>query len=144
MTRTLTLKESGAGDSLWTELTEPVSEPIMIERDGKPLGVLISPEDFQKVAPLIKREPASDWEAEQTRLIKREIEAYERVKPELLKTHKGKFVAILNGALIDSDEDEGELAERVFDKHGYRTLLIREVTETPRVYQMGGPQLVRK
>ena len=143
MTRTLILKEHTAGYNVLSELTEPVTEPLVIKRDGQTLGVLISAEDYRKVAPLIGHESASPWIEEQTRLIKLEIEAYERLKPELLKTHKGKFVAILNGEFIDSDASESELAERVYDKHGYRTILITEVEETRKIYHMGGPTLVR-
>ena len=142
MIRTLIIKENTAAYQL-PELTEPVTEPLVIQRDGQTLGVLISAEDYRRVAPLIAHEPASPWIEEQTRLIKLEIEAYERMKPELLKTHKGLFVAIFNGKFIDSDTDESKLAERVYSQHGYRTMLITEVEETPKVYQMGGPQLVR-
>ena len=133
MTHILTLK-----------LTEPVTEPVVIEQNGQTLGVLISPADYQKVASLITTQARHEREAEQTRLIKQEIAAYEQMKPELLKTHKGQFVAILNGELVDSDDNQSALANRVYDKHGYRTMLIRKVVEHEPIYFMGGPQLVHK
>ena len=144
MTRTLILKETGAGYAALPELTEPVTEPIVIERDGRPLGVLVPPDEYQKFAEFARRDQAERYIAEQRRLLDREIATYERMKSDLLKTHKGKFVAILNGELIDSDANKETLTERVYRKYGYRTMLIREVMEAPRIYQMGGPQLVRK
>ena len=141
MTRTLTLKETSAGYTVLSELIEPVTEPTFIQHNGTTLGVLISEEDYHKIAPLIQREQASDWHVEQLQLLRRETEAYERMKPALLNTHKGKFVAILNGELVDSDEDEGELADRVYEQYGYRTILITEVEDTPKVYHMGGPEV---
>jgi hypothetical protein len=32
--------------------------------------------------------------------------SYERIKPELLKTHEGKQVTIRNGQLVDFDDDK--------------------------------------
>ena len=143
MTRTLRLKEHTAGYNTLSEITEPVTEPLVIERDGQTLGVLISAEDYRKVAPLIAREPASPWIEEQTRLIKLEIEAYERLKPELLKSHGGQWVAILDGELQDSDVSESALVQRVHIKFGSRTMLIRQILEQQPTYHMGGPTLVR-
>jgi hypothetical protein len=143
MTRTLILREHTAGYNALSEITEPVTEPLVIERDGQTLGVLISAEDYRKVAPLIAHEPASPWIEEQTRLIKLEIETYERMKPELLKSHTGQWVAILDGELQDSDVSESALVKRDHNKFGSRTMLIRQVLEQQPIYHMGGPTLVR-
>jgi hypothetical protein len=143
MARTLILKDRTAGYNALSELTEPVTEPLVIERNGQTLGVLISTEDYRRVAPLIAHEPASPWIEEQTRLIKLEIEAYGRMKPELLKSHAGQWVAILDGELQDSDASESALVKRVHKRFGRRTMLIRQVLEQQPVYHMGGPTLVR-
>ncbi len=42
-----------------------------------------------------------------------ELSAFERMRPELLKTHRGLFVAIHDGAVVDSDSDEFALAARI-------------------------------
>lgn len=143
MTRILTLKENSARYSL-PELNEPVTEPLRIERDGQTLGVLISVADYQKVALLIKHEPPSPWIEEQTRLIHSEIAAFERMKPELLKTHKGKYVAIVDGKLVDSSRSKATLVKRAYSKYGRRTMLIRKVAVSQPIYFMGGPQLVQR
>ncbi len=43
----------------------------------------------------------------------REVAAYEALWPKLRKTHVGRWVAIKDGQVIDSDVDEGALLKRV-------------------------------
>jgi hypothetical protein len=61
----------------------------------------------------------------------REVAAYDALWPELLKTHKGKWVAIHQGQLVDDDDDERALHERVRAKYGYgEPVLVTQVLET--------------
>ena len=41
-----------------------------------------------------------------------ELTAFERLRPELLDNHRGQYVAIHGGRVIDSDPDEFALAAR--------------------------------
>jgi hypothetical protein len=52
---------------------------------------------------------------------------FEQAKPSLLTQHLGEFVAFESGVVLDSDRDEQTLVERVYKKHGYRDLLIKQV-----------------
>ena len=73
----------------------------------------------------------------------REVAAYDAMWPELLKTHKGKWVAIYHGQLVDEDDDRSTLSARVRAKYGYdEPVLITEVLETRhRVVDMPGIEL---
>ncbi len=144
MTRTLTLKETSAGYAVLPELTEPVTEPLVVKHNGQTLGVLISEAEYQQFAEFAKQEKAKARIATQRRMLEREMAAYERMKSDLLKTHKGQYVAILDGQLIDADSDEVALAKRVYAKHGYRTLLMRGITETEQVYHVPHNEVVRQ
>lgn len=64
------------------------------------------------------------------------------IRDELLKDDKyrDKFVAILNGKLIDSDPDEGTLAERCYREHGYRPIYIDKVERIKRIINLPSPQ----
>ena len=42
-----------------------------------------------------------------------ELDAFERLRPELLKTHRGLFVAIHHGAVLAADADDFRLAAQV-------------------------------
>lgn len=49
----------------------------------------------------------------------REYQAFMRLLPELLKTHRGQHVAIHEGQVVDSDNDDIALIKRVHAKVGY-------------------------
>ena len=61
----------------------------------------------------------------------REYRAFLRLLPELLATHRGKFVAMHNGEVVDSDPDDVALILRVQAKVGYVPLYVGLVTDSP-------------
>jgi hypothetical protein len=68
-------------------------------------------------------EPSRLQYMEQQRLL------YEKLKPSLLAEYLGLFIAFEDGAVLDSDKSEGQLAQRVYKTYGYRDLLIVKVLE---------------
>jgi PHD/YefM family antitoxin component YafN of YafNO toxin-antitoxin module len=140
----MVLKETHTTYSLNIETSQLTQSPIVLEHEGKPIAALISLADYQRFVKWQEREQAKAWQEEQERLLHEEIAAFERIKPELLKTHKGKQVAILNGQLVDFDEDKRALAKRVYARYGYRPILMIEVRETPRVYTIDSPEIVHR
>jgi hydrogenase maturation factor len=48
-----------------------------------------------------------------------EYQAFLRLLPQLLETHRGKYVAIHHGQVVDSDTDDVALVLRVQAKVGY-------------------------
>jgi hypothetical protein len=67
--------------------------------------------------------PRTKWE--------REYRSFLENLSELLKTHRGQFVAFHEGRMVDCSEDELSLASRVWDKYGYAPIHIGLVTELP-------------
>ncbi len=59
----------------------------------------------------------------------REIDAYEKMHPELTKKFLGQYVAIYDGQVIDVDNDRWELLARVDDNYPEEIVLIRKVEE---------------
>jgi len=55
--------------------------------------------------------------------------AFDRMLPELLKTCKGKYVAVSKGKVIDKDADQFKLARRIDAMPGVQPTLIRKVTD---------------
>ena len=49
----------------------------------------------------------------------REYQAFLALLPQLLTTHRGKFVAVHEGQVVDSDADDITLIRRVHAKVGY-------------------------
>jgi hypothetical protein len=83
----------------------------------------ISPEVFNPP-------PKNKWE--------REYRAFLQLLPELLKTHRGKYVAIHEGQVIDSDDDRLELIFRVLPKVGGVSVHIGHVMEGPEPTRRSG------
>lgn len=62
-----------------------------------------------------------------------ELEKFQIMLPKLMKTHTDKFVAILNGAVVDHDKDELKLTKRIYSNYPNQFVLVREVKEAVRV-----------
>lgn len=119
--------------------------PLLVVQGDQMIAAVIPISDYMQFtlwqkAKSKKRKPLT-WLEKQERLLAREVAAYARMRAKLLQTQKGKWVAILHGKLVDSDDDEEILTDRVYAKFGYRTMLIRQVTETERVYHVNSPRL---
>ena len=69
------------------------------------------------------------WSDDFERNIKREMEHFRRLLPDLLRSEKGNFVAISNGQIVDKDSSELLLAERVTKQSHKDFVLIQEVKE---------------
>ena len=67
--------------------------------------------------------PKTKWE--------REYQAFKRLLPELLNTHRGKFVAIHDEQVVDTDTDDIALIRRVHAKVGYLPIHVELVTDPP-------------
>ena len=85
--------------------------------------------------------PRGKWE--------REYQAFRRLLPVLLQTHRGQYVVIHEGQVVDSGADDLALALRFFAKHGNVPIHVGKVTDEPEplvriphyreVRQPGGP-----
>ena len=65
--------------------------------------------------------PASKWE--------REHRAFQRLFPELLKSHPDQYVAVHDEHVVDSDTNERALVERVLKRVGNVSIHIGYVAE---------------
>lgn len=74
----------------------------------------------------------------------RERAAFYRLLPELLKTHRGKVVAIHNEQLIATGDDTLPVAHEAYRQIGRRVdLYVAPVLERQPVERLGGPREVR-
>ena len=74
-----------------------------------------------------------------------ERQAFWAMHSQLLPRYEGKYVAVLNGQVVDSDTDERALVQRVYQKFGYQPMYVQLVTlgSLP-VYRLMSPQVVRQ
>ena len=77
--------------------------------------------------------------------MKKEIEAYKAMHPELVKKYLGQYVAIYQGQLVDHDADPVALHRRVAAEFPHKTLLSRlDQEEAEPVLHMRSPHLERQ
>lgn len=73
----------------------------------------------------------------------RERAAFFRLLPELLKTHRGKVVAIHNEQVLVVGEDSVPVAMEAYKKVGYIPLFVMRVLEKQPLYRLRGPREIR-
>mgnify|MGYP001600209941 CR=1 FL=1 len=114
--------------------------PIFIERDGQTEAVLLSIERYRELA---DERGTDSWTQKMLAELQPEIEAYQRLLPELLKEHRGEWVAIHNGEVLEISPDPANMSHRL-TKQGIRPLLIREIREKPRVIDIPSFEIVSR
>lgn len=139
MPKTMTLKEAQAAYSLAIKVSQINQGPIFVEHEGQPVAVVVGIEDYHRYFP----SEHGAWRREQLRRLEPNRAAFQRLLPELLKTHKGEFVAIYEGRLVDTDADRATLVQRT-RAQGYRPVYVQKVTEQPRVVELPSPEEVRR
>ena len=144
MVKTLDIKEARAIYGPDLPSPEEVSkEPVFIRREGKPYAVAISLDDYRRFQEWREKTEREAQIQAQNEAWEKERAAFYHLKPQLLQTHKGLYVAIHGGQVVDSDADERPLAIRFFEKHGQVPVYIGLVSEQPPITEMGGPEITR-
>ncbi len=74
-----------------------------------------------------------------------EIAAFERLKPELLKTHHGQFAAVYQGQVVEVGDDEMELLNQMDKRFGNVPCYIELVAEnSPRRARMPSIRVAKR
>ena len=69
-------------------------------------------------------------------------ETYLRYERELLRDHRGEYVAIYEDEIVDIDEDPEKLAEIIYEKYGHVEALICKIEEDDAPIQMPPPRQI--
>jgi PHD/YefM family antitoxin component YafN of YafNO toxin-antitoxin module len=139
MSTTVTLNETQATYTLPFNESVLAEGPVFLERKGRRVAVIIRADEFEAFR--MWRDSRS-WQQKPLDRLQGERAAFQRLLPELLKTHRDQFVAIRDGCLVDADADESALARRVLAQ-GDEPVYIQEVRAEPRVYELPSPEVVR-
>jgi hypothetical protein len=101
--------------------------PVSDSERGVPVSDLtILPAPVVELPPL----PQSKWE--------REHQAFLQLLPQLLVTHRGRYVAIHDGQVVGSGDDKLALALEVLGKVGNVAIHVGLVTEEPEPISRSG------
>ena len=75
--------------------------------------------------------PAVDWRPLMRDKWAREFEAFQRWLPALIETHRGEYVVLHEGRVVDSGPDDLALALRFFAEHGHVPIHVGLATDEP-------------
>jgi len=148
MGKSVTLKETRAVYAVTLDEALLRQAPFTIERDGEPVAAVVPVDEYREFIAWRERvqsrpavrpgEAVSRDDA--LAALGRERAAFLRLKDQLLRTYRGKFVAILNGEVVDVDDDDRALTRRVYTEHGYVPIYIDRVVEEPPVRRILSPK----
>ncbi len=140
--RKMTLHESQALYTLTAD-EETLHESVVLERDGQPVAALVPIAEYDAFRTWKQAEERRRHRQAQMKAFEREQAAFERMKPELLRTHRGKVVAIYQSQVVQIGTDVAETLDAVYDQLGYVPCYVQRVEETPRVYKFPHRKVIR-
>ena len=77
-------------------------------------------------------------ERDRLEYIERQSKLFEAAKPTLIDRYLGEYVAFEDGQVLDHDVDLGQLSKRIYDRYGYRDLIMPQVLLQEPIYSVGG------
>jgi len=126
-----TIKEVNAPYIVDAEDKSIGRETIIIRHDGEPVAVIVPYADYTE---LIARQPGRPVETSSDEsAFERERAAFRRLLPELINTHRGEWVAIVDEQAVEFGIDFSSVIRRVRERFGQRPVYVQEVLEKPRV-----------
>lgn len=141
MVKRIPLKETGAPYTIPVSEDDLAEGPIILERNEEAVAALVPIEDYQRFMAWQERQEKKARHRDRLEALEQERLAFLRLKPELLRTHEGMYVAIHDGQVVDSDKDNRELAKRMYAQ-SYRPVYIELVSEEPRTAEFPSPEVV--
>lgn len=131
------IREAHAAYTLPFDEEQLADHAVVLERQGKPVAVVIAPEEYQAYR---EWRDADAWRRAELEKLRPGREAFQRLLPELLRTHQNLFVAIHDGQVVDSDADNLALAQRVMARFGKEQVYIQKVCQQPRIFELPSPE----
>jgi hypothetical protein len=120
-----------------------IKEPVFIEADGQRIAVILPIEAYESLRARADSSQAQATSAETWSDFEREKTAFERLKPELLVRHPGKYVAIVGEQAVEVGDDKMQVVERVRQRFGRVPMYVQQVTDQPRVYHFPHRKVIR-
>lgn len=134
--RRVVLKEAHAPYTLAIEEEALSREPFILERDGEAVAAVIPIAEYQAFRAWRETRGREQKRRKDLEAFKREQQAFERLKPELLQTHRGQWVAIYQGKVVEAGQDRSQVLDSVYDRLGYVPVYVQQVEQRPRVYKL--------
>jgi len=112
-------------------------QTIIIRRNDKPIAVVLPYAEYEE---LLRRPPVGS--AGDNSTFERERAAFQRLLPELLRTHRGEWVAVVDGQPVEFSPDFSSVIVPVRRRFGQRPVYVHEISEEPRLYTISSPRVI--
>jgi hypothetical protein len=109
-------------------------------REGSTLSALVT----SAIARFLVSANDSEAPTKDEDQLRESMDWYKENLPDLLERYQNEYVAILDGAVIDHDEQFEPLAKRVFDRIGIRPVFMPRVTSDVEHARIRSPRLPRR
>ncbi|MEW5989604.1 MAG: hypothetical protein AB1791_23500 [Chloroflexota bacterium] len=139
--RRVILKESQAPYVVTMDDEELGNEPLVLERNGRPVAVVIPFAEYTALRHQLDALPMPMEDGEPDSLI-RDRAAFKALKEQLLVSHPGQYVAFKDGQLVDADSDDRTLIGRLYRQYGVVPLYVKRVELQERIYHLPSPRVV--
>ena len=111
-------------------------ETIIVQRDGEPFVAVVPYTEYQQLMALKAVAPLAS--SSDDPIFERNRVAFQRQLPDLLKTHRGKWVAMVDERVAVIGDSLAWVVEEVIRKLGNVRVYVQEVLGTRRVYRIWG------
>jgi hypothetical protein len=134
-----TLKEVSIPYTVSAEDEAIGRDTIVIRRNNQPIAVVLPYAEYEA---LLLRPAVGSVGDNPT--FERERAAFRRLLPELLRTHRGEWVAIVDGQPVQFGPDFSSVIVPVRQRFGQRPVYVHEISEEPRLYTISSPRVIRR
>jgi len=122
---------------------DQIAETVLTTAEGEMIGALLPPGEYVAYRAWKETTATPSPPVPLDPEFEKQWQAFQRLKPELLKKYKGQWVAIVNEEVVEVGPDFATVAERT-DRFGNVAKCIGEVLEKPRVYHLPSPKVIRR
>ncbi len=116
-------------------------ETIIVQRNGEPFVAVMPYAEYQQL--MAVKTVGTSVPSSSDPIFERNRAAFQKLLPDLLKTYRGKWVAIVNEKVAVIGDSSALVIEEVIGKFGDVRTYMQEVLEARRVYRISGPRVVR-
>ncbi|MBL7065305.1 MAG: hypothetical protein ISS49_14015 [Anaerolineae bacterium] len=138
----IVLRETQAPYTLTVD-EKTLHESVVLEQDGQPVAALVPIAEYEAFRAWRQAQERDRHHQAQMEAFEREQAAFERMKPELLRTHRDEVVAIYQGQVVQVGTDIAETLDAVYNQFGYVPCYVQRVEEIPRIYKFPHRKVVR-
>jgi hypothetical protein len=111
-------------------------EVLVLEKEGMPVAAIVPIAEYMAFQSWRDAQRRHTEPGPEDTAIDREHRAFQQMLPELLRTHRGRVVAIYQGQVVADGDDRLEVWQRARQQLGSVPVYVQRVEASPKIYKM--------